>query len=866
MAASERAAPESLPPSGLGDGGAVPPQPMSALQTAQLADFARRQAFLGFGPDDVAALQFLHTSLKDDAPGFVDAFYEHLAEFEEMRALIEQPGLLDRLKRAQADYFDTLTSGPYDADYLQRRLAIGMAHSRVGLAPAWYLGAYSHYLVGLLPDVIARLGTDPAYLLPAVQALMKVVLLDIGLAIDSYIAHRDQQIARLQDYMNVFTGMPFGTLVLSSDLRVLYVNRALVDMLGTGSAALQGRTLGEVVDAAPLQTLLSRIGEGRPVREATTLRVLDRPNELAIPVGLTLSLLPDSSGLPGRRLLMVVEDLRLQARLETDLLNAQAVAGIGSWHVDLRTGQAQWSDEAYRLYGRDPGGPASYEVFLDAVHPEDREEVDSAWRAALAGRPFRIEHRVVRPNGSIRWVESRGKLQRGADGRVVKAFGTVYDITERRQASERIQRLAFQDTLTGLPNRTLALDRLQQALAQAEREQHGVALLYVDLDHFKEINDTQGHLIGDQVLAEVAGRLNAVVRQRDTLARLGGDEFVLLGPSDAASAAQVAERLLQTVEQPVVVNGVRFTLNMSIGIALFPEDGRTAEDLLKHADTAMYRAKAAGGGALRFYHAGMSDELQRRLLLATRLKAALHGNQLRLHFQPQFDLHTGALCGAEALARWHDADAGWIAPSEFIPVAETRGLIDELGDWALSEAARQVRQWQEAGLPFTGRVAVNVSARQMAAEGFVARAVALVRAQGIEPDCIELEVTESSMMQEPRKAEDMARALVAAGFVLSIDDFGTGYSSLAALKRLPVTKLKIDMSFVRDMLDKPEDHTIVHTIISMARALGLRTLAEGVEQRAQADALLALGCDQMQGWYRGPAVPGDEFAARWLTG
>ncbi|AWI52108.1 diguanylate cyclase [Aquabacterium olei] len=837
----------------------------AVLPSSALADFVRRQAFLEFSPADVAELQALHDLLGDVAPGFVDAFYDHLARFDEIAPLIASPGVLDRLKLTQRAYFDSLTAGPYDASYLQRRLAIGMAHARVGLAPAWYLGAYSHYLVDLLPPMVERLGTDPARFVPALQALMKVVLLDIGLAIDSYIAHRDQQIARLQDYVNVFTGMPFGTLVLSGDLKVLYANRALGELIGTTATALQGLALGEVVDLRPLQPLLARMGEGRPVRESTTLRVLDRPSEVALPVGLTLSMLPDSSGLPGQRLLLVVEDLRLQARLETDLLNAQAVAAIGSWHVDLRSGQTQWSDEAYRLYGREPGGPVNYEAFLEAVHPEDREEVDSAWRAALAGRPFRIEHRVVRPDGTVRWVESRGKLQRGHDGRVVKAFGTVYDITERRQASERIQRLAFQDTLTGLPNRTLALDRLQQALAQAERDHHGVALLYVDLDHFKEINDTQGHLIGDQVLADVASRLNAVVRQRDTLARLGGDEFVLLGPSDAASASQVAERLLEAVEQPVLVNGVRFTVGMSIGIALYPEDGRTAEDLLKHADTAMYRAKAAGGGTMRFYHAGMSEGLQRRMLLATRLKSALHARQLSLHFQPQFDLSTGALCGAEALARWHDPEAGWIAPSEFIPVAETRGLIDELGDWALSEAARQVRAWDDAGLVFPGRVAVNVSARQMTDEGFVARAVQLVHAHGITPQRIELEVTESSMMQDPKKAEEQARALVAAGFVLSIDDFGTGYSSLAALKRLPVSKLKIDMSFVRDMLDEPEDHTIVHTIISMARALRLRTLAEGVEHDAQADVLQALGCDQVQGWYRGRAVPGDVFATQWLT-
>ncbi|WP_205624844.1 putative bifunctional diguanylate cyclase/phosphodiesterase [Ralstonia mannitolilytica] len=419
-------------------------------------------------------------------------------------------------------------------------------------------------------------------------------------------------------------------------------------------------------------------------------------------------------------------------------------------------------------------------------------------------------------------------------------------------------------TLQGLPNRALFLDRLKQALASAQRHGQRVALLFLDLDRFKEINDTQGHAIGDRALIEIARRFQAALREEETLARLAGDEFVVIAMgANQSAAALIAERIQKALAEPLAINGRFFALKASIGIAFYPEDGRSAEELLKHADIAMYRAKASGGG-YRFYRSEMGTDLARKLEIVHRLETALAAGRLQLHYHPQVHLPSGKIVGAEALSRWHDADWGMVSPAEFIPIAEERGLIGTLGEWALAGACRQVRHWQERGCPLPGRVAVNVAAKQFEDDDFVDRCLRIARESGAASSAIELELTESGMMRDPERAVEVTRALTSAGFALSIDDFGTGYSSLAYLKRFPVHKLKIDISFVRDMLTDRNDLAIVSAIVAMAKSLGLKTLAEGVEEAAQAEHLLALGCDEAQGYYFARPEPAEVFARRWL--
>ena len=460
-----------------------------------------------------------------------------------------------------------------------------------------------------------------------------------------------------------------------------------------------------------------------------------------------------------------------------------------------------------------------------------------------------------------RWFESR--IYPSPDGLTI--FFT--DVTEQRLQSERIRYLAFHDELTGLPNRSLCLRRLEQGLAGARRHRRPLALLYLDLDHFKEINDTLGHGAGDQALAIIGHRLLKVLREEETVARLGGDEFAVIAEgADQDAAMRIAERLREAVIDPVEFDGHAVSIDASIGVALYPNDAEAAGDLMRFADMAMYRAKAIRN-AVAFYHPELETRFARKVDIAASLARALEtGDQLRLHLQPQIELATGALSGAEALLRWEEPVLGTIAPSEFIPVAEERGMMETLGAWVLRRACRILLDWREAGLALPGRLAVNVSARQFGDADFARQAEAIVKEAGLAPELFELELTESALAEDPEAAVVMLRTLSDAGFALAIDDFGTGYSSLAYLGRFEVDRLKIDLSFVQRMLAHRQEQGLVTAIVAMARQLGLTTVAEGVETDAQADTLRRLGAGHAQGYLFGRPLPADAFARRWLAG
>ncbi|MEO8000561.1 MAG: EAL domain-containing protein, partial [Arenimonas sp.] len=443
-------------------------------------------------------------------------------------------------------------------------------------------------------------------------------------------------------------------------------------------------------------------------------------------------------------------------------------------------------------------------------------------------------------------------------------ISTLSDVSEKKIQAAKIEQLAFYDSLTGLPNRALFLDRLEHILLASKRTGSQGALLFLDLDRFKEINDSQGHAVGDLALAEVARRFQGAARKEETLARLGGDEFVLIvEDSDVEVAVSIAMRLQLSLLEPLNLLGHSYTLGASIGIAFYPADGDTSEDLIKHTDIAMYRAKASGGG-YRLYQSEMGNELAKRLAIAKRLALAIEADELQLYYQPQFDLVTGKVKGAEALLRWIDSELGWVGPAEFIPIAEERGMMPLLGDWVLRTACRQISTWAEMGYHLNGRLAINVSALQFEDPQIADRLLGIVQAANLSPELFELELTESSMMADPERAVEVMELLSASGFGLSIDDFGTGYSSLSYLKRFAVDQIKIDISFVRNMLTDANDHAIVTTIVAMARSLGLRTTAEGVEEAGQATALNLLGCDFAQGYHFGRPEPASVFAEKWF--
>jgi len=432
------------------------------------------------------------------------------------------------------------------------------------------------------------------------------------------------------------------------------------------------------------------------------------------------------------------------------------------------------------------------------------------------------------------------------------------EAAQRHRAEERLRHLAHHDTLTGLPNRNLLDDRLQQALALAARQETRVAVMFLDLDRFKTINDSLGHLVGDRVLAQVGARLAGAVRAGDTVARLGGDEFVVLlaGIKAAVDAATVAAHLLQRLAPPIVVGGRELHVAASIGISLYPEDGDTVEALMRSADTAMYHAKDAGRNGFEFFSATMNATANRRLDVETELRAALKRGELELHYQPIYSVSTQALTGFEALVRWRHPRGELLMPGDFVPLAEETGLVHEIGRWALGEACAQLRQWQDQGLPIVP-VAVNLSARQFRERDFVESVRRVLERTSLAPQMLEIEVTEGALMQHSAETKNALEALGALGVKISIDDFGVGYSNLVYLKRFAIDRIKIDQSFVRDIPAGGDDAAITAAIISMARTLRLHVVAEGVENGMQLAFLAAHGCDEVQGTYLCPPLPAD---------
>lgn len=442
-------------------------------------------------------------------------------------------------------------------------------------------------------------------------------------------------------------------------------------------------------------------------------------------------------------------------------------------------------------------------------------------------------------------------------------IGRVYsfrDITARLEAHQRIEQLSHTDPLTGLPNRRLLSDRIEHAIAMARRDGVAFALLFLDLDRFKHINDSLGHQFGDRVLVDVAARVRSCLREVDTVARLGGDEFVIvMQPADAAGAESTAQRVAEAMARPFAQAGLSFTVTCSIGIALFPDDGDNVDDLLRHADKAMYSVKESGRAGYRFHQPRKDVDLKSRMRVDHAMRQALAHGRFRLHYQPQVECASGRVVGAEALLRWRDPDLGEMAPADFIPVAEESGFIATIGDWVLAEAVRQAAQWHSRGLDIV--VAINVSALQFQKPDFVASVARALQASALPPQALELELTESILIQDAPEALTRLQALAGLGVRLSIDDFGTGYSSLGYLKRFPIGQLKIDRSFIDGLPGDESDAAIARAIISMGRALRLRIIAEGVETEAQRRFLQAAGCDLYQGFLFAPALDAEGLFA-----
>ncbi|MDD2925250.1 MAG: EAL domain-containing protein [Rhodoferax sp.] len=468
--------------------------------------------------------------------------------------------------------------------------------------------------------------------------------------------------------------------------------------------------------------------------------------------------------------------------------------------------------------------------------------------------------KLTLPDGE-RWFELSVARKPVTPGQTARFIVILHDVTARMQAESHVQQLAYYDALTGLPNRSLLNERIHQTLTESARRKEHLSLMFLDLDHFKNINDTLGHRIGDQMLVILAERMQKTIREQDTVARLGGDEFIFLLPDTGVrGAARVAEKLLYAISQPVSVASHELCVTPSIGIAIYPEDGQDADSLSQHADVAMYRAKNAGRNSFQFFINDMQADAARSLLLDNELRRALERGQFQLHYQPQVSIHTGQVVGVEALLRWNHPELGQVSPAEFIPVAETNGQILPIGEWVLRTAVAQAKKWHTMALPEM-TVAVNLSAVQFRQPHLVGLVDTILTKEGVPAHWLELELTESVAQQDPENAMIIMKQFHRLGVRLSIDDFGTGYSSLSYLKRFAAHQLKIDKSFVSDITRDADDLTIVRAIISMARSLGLSTIAEGVETAEQLELLRQEGCDEVQGYLLCKPLPADELEA-----
>ncbi len=497
----------------------------------------------------------------------------------------------------------------------------------------------------------------------------------------------------------------------------------------------------------------------------------------------------------------------------------------------------------------------------------DQRFYEALWQAAVIRGSWQGELWLKRKTGDAYPTWLVANVVRSADGRITHLVAAAVDISEHKANEARIHHLAHHDVLTDLPNRSLCMERLRMAVDQAGRSGGHVAVVFLDLDRFKNINDSMGHHVGDALLRSVAQRLLQAVRAGDTVSRLGGDEFVVV-LCDVADVAEIAhivnDRMVPLIRQAHAVEGVELAVSCSAGIAVFPQDGRDVDHLMRHADAAMYQAKAAGRNMATFFTPEFHARAQERLAIENALRHAVDRRELSLHYQPRIDAASGAVVGVETLARWQHPELGAVSPGVFIPIAEETGQIIALGAWILDEACRQHAQWRSEGrgsLPMS----INVSAIQLRDNAFPSLLQRALQTHGVAPTAIELELTETFLLENAAATVDKVAALKALGVTLSIDDFGTGYSGLNYLHHFPIDKLKIDQSFVRDMLDDPADLAITQAIIGLGHTLGLHVVAEGVEHEAEAELLREAGCDELQGYLFGRPMPAAALA-EWLTG
>ncbi|MDH5447273.1 MAG: EAL domain-containing protein [Gammaproteobacteria bacterium] len=956
------------------------------------SDILDRKQYLELTKVDLAILKKLQPELLSIHNELMARFYEHLLNFPHTSSFLKDEQTIEQLQAKQAEYFTNLLSGDYDWDYVLDRLRVGVAHQQIGLEPRWYFGAYSKYLCTLLPEVWVASGNSGEITIAGIQALLKVVFLDIELAIETYMRADKHVIETLKEYSeNLVCNVPSGLVVLDNNLTVLSVNRFMDRLFIEDHEILKGRHLEDIFPDAGLRD--------RAIEVQTSLRgqrgiVLSRKdihgNELYFEFSIIPMLTADSrEPLDGdARLLVIIEDMTEQESLRAQTIisdqrvraimdnvtdgiitideagvvesyNAAAeklfqfpanevigrnikmlmpepycsqhdyyleryhasgdrkCLGLGFREVegkrkdgscfpmDLSISEITLGDEhlyigmvrditqrkdaefemaklsyaveqsADTIMITDKNGIIEYvnsgfedttgytrdEVIGRTPNIVKSGEMDKQfylglWETLKKGEIFRDVFVNKRKNGSVYYEEKTISPMRNVTGDITHYISSGRDITDRMRTHDRLQYLAHHDVLTGLPNRLLFTDRLSQAIKQASRSGGHVVLIYLDLDRFKNINDTLGHLAGDELLRVIAKRLLGVLRDNDTTARLSGDEFTVLltGISDISVIPNIANKIMYEIARPIQLAEHELFVTTSIGIVVYPDDGHEPQTLLKHADTAMYHAKKHGRNGYQFYTSNMNVMAREQLVLENQLHRALERNEFEVHFQPQYDIRTGRIYGIEALLRWQHPDHGLLAPARFMDLLEDTGLIIPVGNWVLGTACTRFTRWLENGIDIP-KLAVNVSPRQFSSEHFTSSVQQTLLDTKLPAEKLELEITESSLIEEKISNINAIQDLHKSGITIAMDDFGTGYSSLSYLRQFPIKTLKIDKSFVKQVPNNYDDCVLARTIVAMGQNLNLNIIAEGVETLEQLSFLKQLGCNAAQGYLYSPAIP-----------
>ncbi|MBK8961448.1 MAG: EAL domain-containing protein [Proteobacteria bacterium] len=650
---------------------------------------------------------------------------------------------------------------------------------------------------------------------------------------------------------------------------LIFVNRAFEDITGYGRDEVLGQDLRFLQGSDTVQPNLTRVRSALLAHheERTLLRNYRKDGSM---FWNELSIYPivDADDKP-RYFVGVQRDLTarvageeaLRAARERERL-ALSFAGIGMFSWDVRGGHIDASEIMLRLLGRAGlAGNLEQDSFRGLVHEADRPLFDDAVRLCLAGHEsLDIEYCILWSDDSTRWLHTKGDVENGASGLPERMLCLSQDITQRKESDERVRFIAHHDALTGLPNRTLLRDRLQQALNTARRQRTKVAVAFVDLDHFKHINDSLGHHVGDLILQAVGNRLRAITRDSDTICRHSGDEYIVLLPNvhDSGEVAHVAEKIVEALSQPYPVGSDELIVTPSVGLSLYPDDGDTVDTLIRNADAAMYHAKGSGRRTFQFFLPAMNEKEQNRLLVTTELRRALERGELRVHYQPQIAIGDGHLVGIEALVRWQHPERGLVYPAAFIPIAEDYELVMLLGEWVLREACQQAHDWYRRGLPMAP-MAVNFSAVQFRQRNIIAKVAQVLSDSGLPAELLEIELTESAIMHSGSDTTEVLDNLRRLGIRLAIDDFGTGYSSLQHLRHFSIDKLKIDRSFIADLPRDDNAAAIVRAMVMLGRSLGLEVVAEGVETRQQWEFLRTLECGSFQGFYQTAPLDAPSF-------